>query len=313
MLFVNQRLILMVALTFGLLSACQTSQSLPDTNQRLNVVATTSIVGDVVKQIGGDLINLTVLLPPGTDPHSFQPAPQDLALVADADLIFANGAGLEEFLNPLLESAGGDAVLVEVSDGVTILEAEDPGLHSLEEKNLEHAGDPHTWFDPENVIVWVDNIKNTLMDADLENRDVYAENAQGYQQQLKDLDGWIQDQVQKIPAENRKLVTDHTSLTYFAQRYGFEQVGAVIPAYSTLAETSAQELADLEDLILAQGVKAVFVGESVNSALAERVAQDTGVKLVRLHNGSLSDSQGTAATYLDFMRSNVAAIVEALK
>ena len=134
-----------------------------------------------------------------------------------------------------------------------------------------------------------------------------------YRQELIDLDQWILEQVAQIPEANRELVTDHQLFIYFANRYGFEQIGAIVPGYSTLSEPSAQELAQLEDAIRELGVRAIFVGNTVNPALAQRVANDTGTKLVFLYTGSLTEATGPAPTYLDYMRFNVQAIVEALK
>jgi manganese/iron transport system substrate-binding protein len=292
-----------------LLSACTTSAGRGQSG-KLHVVATTTIVGDVVRNVGGDTIQLDVLLPPGSDPHSFDPTPQDAAKVANADLIFANGAGLEVFLTPLLKNAGSQAQVVYVSDGIKLIHFQSnlPG-----EEGGTGAGDPHTWFDPQNVKVWVQNIEKALSARDPGNAKLYAANAQHYQQQLDELDGWIQTQVSQIPTNQRQLVTDHEAFTYFAARYGFQQVGAIVPGYSTLAQPSAQELAALEDDIRKLGVKAVFVGETVNPNLAQRVAQDTGVKLVYLFTGALSDSSGPAGTYLDFMHYDVNQIVNGLK
>jgi manganese/iron transport system substrate-binding protein len=290
------------------LSACTT----PAVGQpgKLQVVATTTIVGDVVRNIGGNDIQLNVLLPPGSDPHSFDPTPQDAAKIAKANLIFANGAGLETFLDSLLKNAGSQAQIVAVSDGIQLIRFQSnlPG-----EESGPGGGDPHTWFDPQNVKVWVQNIEKALSAKDPANAQTYAANAQRYKQQLDELDSWIQAQVGQIPPGQRKLVTDHEAFTYFAIRYGFQQVGAIVPGYSTLAQPSAQELAALEDAIRSLGVKAVFVGETVNSNLAQRVAQDTGVKLVYLYTGALSDSNGAADTYLDFMRYDVSQIVNGLK
>ncbi len=277
--------------------------------ERLRVVATTSIVADVVANVGGDRIALTTLVPLGADPHSFQPTPQDMAALAKAHVVFANGAGLETFLAPLMDSVGIGDRLVYVSEGVALLEA----AHEHEGEAAHEGGDPHTWFDPNNVMVWARSIRNALSALDSANATVYQANAQAYIARLEELDAWIRQEVARIPPNNRKLVTDHTAFTYFAARYGFEQVGAIFPGYSTLASPSAQELAALEDAIRAQGVKAVFVGKSVNPALAERVAQDTGVRLVFLYTGSLGGAGSPASTYLDMMRYNVSAIVDALR
>jgi ABC-type Zn uptake system ZnuABC Zn-binding protein ZnuA len=307
----NQKKSLFILIIFAiglLLAACgQSRDPTSSSSGKLNVVATTTIVGDVVRQVGGDAINLTVLLPTGADPHSFDPTPQDVAKVADARLIFANGAGLEEFLKPMLTNAGTQARVVEVSNGIQLEASQDLSEGS------PGVGDPHTWFDPNNVIVWVQNIQENLSQLDPANASLYAANAKKYDAQLKDLDAWIQGQVSQIPPESRILVTDHAVLTYFALRYGFKQEGAVVPGYSTLAQPNAQELANLENAIRKYNVKAILVGKTINPSIEERVAQDTGVKLVYIYTGSLSDASSPAPNYLSFMRFDVSAIVAALK
>lgn len=300
-----------------LLAGCSPAQPAAeaDASGGLKVVATTTLIGDVLGQVAGERITLYTLLPPGADPHSFQPTPQDVARLAEADLVFANGLGLEEFLAGMLESANTPAQVVYLSDGITVREqtAEE---HEAEE-GAGHGGqagqDPHVWMDPNNVLVWVDHIEAALAAADPQHAELFAENAEAYRQELRALDQWIVQQVNQVPPERRLLVTDHAVFGYFADRYGFEQVGAVIPGFSTLSEPSAQDLAALEQVITQQGVPAIFVGYSVNPTLAERVAEDTGVRLVPVHTGSLTAADGTAPTYLDFIRYNVEAIVSALK
>ena len=296
------------------LSAC-VAQAVETTNDgKIKVVATTTIVGDVVSQVGGNLIELSVLLPVGTDPHSFDPTPQDIAKVAEADVVFANGAGLEEFLDNLIESAGAEEKVIHVSEGVNFLIFEGDAYSEQEGEEHDHEGvDPHTWTDPNNVLIWVDNIEQELSELDPENAEAYTANADQYKAELKVLVAWIREQVALITAESRKLVTDHTLFSYFADEYGFEQVGALIPGYSTLAEPSAKELAEIEDAIAALDVNAIFVGNTVNPALAERVVDDTDTQLVFVYTGSLSKQGEGAETYLEYMRYNTAAFVEALK
>lgn len=300
------------------------ADSAPAAVERLQVVATTTIVGDVVRQVGGDAVDLTVLLPAGADPHGFQPTPQDAALIANADLVFANGLNLEEFLEKLIENAGGSARVVTVSDGITPMEgheehAEEGEAHGEGESHAEgeehgHEGaDPHVWMDPNNVRVWTRNIAAALSELDPANAAAYQANAQRYDQTLQTLDAWVQEQVAQIAPKNRQMVVDHDAFGYFAQRYGFETVGTVVPGYSSMSAPSAQELAGLEDAIRGLGAKAVFVGETVNPALAQRVADDTGTRLVYLFTGSLSEPGGVADSYENFMRHNVNVIVEALK
>ena len=284
-----------------------------DAGQKLQVVATTSIVADVVANVGGDRIDLSRLMPLGTDPHTFEPIPQDVAAVSDAHVVFVHGAGLEAFLDDLLESAGDGAPAVPVTHDVELLEFGEADEHE-EEHEHDHAGaDPHTWFDPNNVIVWVDNIEQALSTLDPNGTEIYEQNAVAYRSELEALDGWIRDRVAQVPPERRRLVTDHTAFTYFCAAYGFEQIGAVVPAYSTLAEPSAQELAALQEAIDQYDVPAIFVGNTVSPDLAQQVAEDTGTQLVFLYTGSLSEAGGEADDYVSFMRYNVTAIVEALR
>ncbi len=273
-----------------------------------NVLSTTTIVADVVAQVGGDFISVSVLLPAEADPHSFDPTPQDVAKIADADMVFANGAGLEEFLEPLIESAGAEQQIVHVSEGIALLETAESD-HAAD----GHGGDPHTWMVPANVIVWTQNIADALARLDPANAASYAANAQAYILELEALDAWIREQVAQVPSTERKLLTDHRIFGYYAAAYGFEQVGAIISGYSALSEPSAQELAQIEDAIQALAVKAIFVGNTVNPNLAARVAEDTGTQLIYVYTGSLSEMGGEAATYIEYMRYNTNAIVEALK
>jgi ABC-type Zn uptake system ZnuABC Zn-binding protein ZnuA len=293
------------------LAACVTGAS-RQTDGKFQVLATTSIVGDVVAQVGGNHVQVTILLPLSTDPHTFEPRPQDAAALADAQLIFASGAGLEEFLQPLLESSGSTQKLVEVSAGIDLLPFVDTE-HPDEADDGHQGGDPHTWMDPSNMLIWVDNIAAALAAADPENAADYQANAGTYRSELDALDGWIRSRVEAVPVGDRKLVSDHAVLGYFAHAYGFTVVGTVTGSFSTSAAPSARELAALEDNIRSLGVKAVFVGETANQVLARQVAVDTGIQVVTLYHASLTDASGPAASYLEFMRYNVNAIVEALK
>jgi ABC-type Zn uptake system ZnuABC Zn-binding protein ZnuA len=305
-------------LIFTMLVGCNAAAPVADHSGKLKVVATTSIVGDVVRNVGGDAIELSILLPTGSDPHSFEPVPQDVARLQQADIIFANGAGLEEFLSHIIDSAGGKEKLVSLSDDLDLIQVEPHEGETAEEagggEEHEHSsGNPHVWTDPSMIAAWVDQIAAALSSRDATNSSTYQSNAASYKQQLSDLDQWIKDQVAQVPPERRKLVTDHESHQYFARRYGFDIVGAVIPSFSTVAQPSAQELAELEDTIRKQGVRAIFVDRAVNQALSQRVAQDTGVLLVPVYTESLAEPGGEASTYLDFMRYNTNTIVDSLK
>ncbi len=305
----------LVVLLLASVSACggsgpagQTAGSTPlpiGPGGKLQVVATTNLIGDVVGRVGGDRIRLTTLMAMGADPHSYVPTPSDTAAIHDAHLLFANGAGLEEFLAETLANAGGDAVRVDLSDGLTLRQLSDG--HEGEE-----GDDPHVWFDVHNVVRWVTAVEGALSALDPTNAAAYRANAEAYTRELEALDAWIIRQVSTIPEANRKLVINHPVLGYFAGRYGLQQIGAVYPLNPS-AEPSAQDLAALEEMVHQFGVPAVFAENTVSAKLAEQVSRDTGVRLVLLYTDSLGGPGTGAETYLDLMRYDVQAIVEALK
>jgi manganese/iron transport system substrate-binding protein len=287
------------------------------TGERLHVVATTNILGDVVQNVGGDAIALTTLLPVGADPHSYSTTPEDLRTLSDAHVIFVVGEGVEESLLSVLENREGDSALVAVNTGIELTELAEAESVEGEEHTAEdehhHSVDPHTWTAVPNVIHWVAVIEQTLSALDPAHAETYAANASAYREQLAALEAEIQSAVAAIPAEERKLVTDHETFGYFAEHYGFAVIGSVIPSFSTMAAPSAQELAALQEQINGEGVQAIFVGSTVNPDLAQQIAGDVGVQVVPLYADSLSAADGPAATYLDLMRYNVQTIVDALK
>ncbi|MGC9529239.1 MAG: metal ABC transporter substrate-binding protein [Candidatus Bipolaricaulaceae bacterium] len=264
----------------------------------LNVVATTSILGDVVQQVGGERIELTLLLPPGTDPHTFDPSAREGRAVADADVVFMVGSGLEAEarLAGFLAGARGPVVAV-AADGAP----QDPRA----------AADPHVWLDPTQVGAWAERIAATLAKLSPDYAQEFHARAAAYADQLADLDEWIRGQVAELPPERRILIVDHLAFGYFAARYGFRQ-RAIVEGFSTLAEPSARELAAVEAAIRELSVPAVFATYGSSPVLPQRVAQDTGVQLVWLYAGTLSDPAGPAPTYLEMMRWNVSAVVAAL-
>jgi ABC-type Zn uptake system ZnuABC Zn-binding protein ZnuA len=298
------------------LSACTPgiSESLNEIDHKLKIVATTTFVGDVVGNIVGEEADITILLQPGENPHAYQVTPQDMVDLSQADVIFANGLGLEEFLDELLEGSDSSGKVVIVSEGISVLiENGNDDNHHQEGDHRDHAGvDPHVWFDPNNVIIWTHNIENALTEIDPDQVEIYHNNAEAYRTELLDLDAWIQTQVDQISPEKRKFVTDHTSFGYFAEAYGFELIGAVIPSLTTESETSGQGLAELVENIKHNQVEAIFLGIDFDPTLSQRIAEEVGIDLVPLYFGSLSDGP-PADTYLNFMRYNVSTIVETLK
>lgn len=291
--------------------------------EKLRVVASTQIIADVVRQVGGEYIELATLLPAGADPHSYTATPADLRTLNQAHVIFINGLGLEEAMAPVLENLEGDAVLVPVNVGVTPRSlAEEAGQGDAgtgEEHGHEHdhehgqGVDPHTWFDVRNVMIWVQNIQETLSRLDPAHAPAYQEAAERYRQELEALDREIRTAVESIPPEKRLLVTDHETLGYLAAAYGFKLVGAVLPSFSTMAAPSARELAALQEQIRSVGATAIFVGTNVNPALAEQVARDLNIAVVPIYTEELSAPDGPAPTYVAMMRYNIQAIVEALR
>ncbi len=266
----------------------------------LHVMAVESFLADIARNVAGQRLQIDTLLPLGADPHSYQPAPQDAARLSKADLLILNGAGLESFLQPLLENISGRTALVEASAGLKSRSAA--------------AEDPHFWLDPQMVEIYVQNIREGLTRLDPAGSQVYASNAAAYIQQLQSLDAWIQEQVAQIPAPRRLLVTNHEAFGYFADRYGFTVIGAVIPSLSTDAAPSARQLAALIDQIKAQGVKAVFLEKGANPQLADQIASETGAQVVTdLYLETLSAADGPAPSYLAMMKYDVTKIVEALK
>lgn len=278
--------------------------------EKLRVAATTNLVADVVGQIGGDAVDLRSLLPPGADPHGYQATPDDLRAISDAHLLFVNGLGLEESLESILDEARAKTVPVNVGvEVITAEEEEEEHAEGEEEEHHHEGGNPHTWWSIAAVEQWTHTIEDSLSAVDPANAESYAANASAYRAALASLQAEMETLVSQIPAEDRKLATDHDTLAYFARDFDFQIVGLIVPSFSTLAEPSAQHLAQLQDQIRAENVQALFVGSTVNPRQAEQLAQDLGIRVVPIFTDSLSAADGPAATYVDFMRYNVAAIV----
>lgn len=276
----------------------------PSASAKLNVVATTVQITALTKEVAGDAVELHGLIPAGADPHEFEPKPSDLAAIEDADVILRHGIGLDEWLDDTLE-AGNDATVITVTDGITLAMGEEDG---------EEVEDPHVWHDPDNDKVVVDDINQALDDADPENAATYDANAAAYKQKLDDTKAEVQAIIDEIPAENRRMVTDHDAFGYFARAFGLEIVGAVFPTLSTQAEPSAQDTAALLDTIEREGVKAVFAEESVNSPLARTLADDAGVTIVDdLYGDSLGEPGSGAETVDGMLLANARKIADALK
>ncbi len=283
------------------LTGCGSSPKSIDS--RLKVLTSTTFLADIAQNVAGERVQVDALLPIGMDPHAYQAAPADVAKIAESNLLILNGLEYEHFIESLLENAGGERLIIEAT----------ADLSPREDSGSEHSVNPHMWLDPNLVITYVKNIRDGLIQIDTEGAETYKTNADAYIAHLKELDAWIVEQVNTIPAERRLLVTNHEALGYFAERYGFEVVGAVIPSMSTDAGTSAKEMSTLIEQIKLAGAPAIFLGEVENSDLANQIAAETNAKVVDdLYLESLTDG-APAATYIDMMKHNITRIVDALK
>jgi ABC-type Zn uptake system ZnuABC Zn-binding protein ZnuA len=271
------------------------------------VVADTGFIADIAQNVAGERMTVQTLMPPEADPHSFEPTPGDARSIAESQAVIINSYGLSPAVDDLIASAGGERLLViEAAAGL-------PGRSPQAEElaSDEEGVDPHFWLDPTKVIQYVENIRVGLTVVDPEGAETYRQNAEIYALRLRELDSWIQEQVDTIPAEHRLLVTNHETFGYFADRYGFKIVGSIFASTGGEGTPSAQQLATLVGEIKATGTPAILLEAGSNPDLADLLARETGVKVVTdLHTHSLGND---APTYLDMMRWNVERIVEALR
>jgi len=452
----RQRLMFVVLLNFVLLLSIPFSNA---QEERLQIVGSHSILSDVIANVAGDVADVTSMMPRGADPHSFQSTPSDLTVLADADVVFINGAFFEEGLLEAIENAGDDMNIVTASSCVEIIafgghddhsdeehaheEGEDHGdeehaheededhehgneehnemgdmsalamlceqhygemealhedshdygdeehdheegeehsdeehdheedhehsdeehdheedhehsdeesdehEHNHEEGHVETLGalyaadcgeghgdhgeeegeheeddehghdhgacDPHVWMEPHNVMYWAMLIRDTLIELDPANAETYTANASSYLETVDTLvHDFVMPMVETLPEENRVLITNHDAFGYFAARYEFEIVDTIIPSFSTLVGSSTADVAETIDLIREQDVPAIFAETTVSDDLVQQIADETGVQVAVLYSGSLSEADGPASTYIDYIRYNVTTIVEAL-
>ncbi len=272
----------------------------------IKVVTSFSILEDVVKNVGGNLVSITNFVPRDGDAHTYQPSTSDVRALSDANIVFLNGLGLEGWFEKLAKNAASKAQIVTVSSGLK------PQKISVGEETGEV--DPHMWWNLQNTIAYTKKIAVTLQKTDPKNSSVYQKNAAGYIKTLQNLDAWAKLEVQKIPLKNRVLVTNHDALGYFAARYGFKILGTVIPSGATEREASAKETAQLIDAIKANNVRALFTENIVNPKLAKAIASETNVKIAPpLYTDALGALGSSGETFVKAFRYNVNTIVNALK
>jgi ABC-type Zn uptake system ZnuABC Zn-binding protein ZnuA len=297
-----------------LVSACGDDNSTAAGNANVKVVATTTQAEDFARAVGGERARVVGLIPANADPHDYEVRPGDVKALADADLVIRSGGDLDDWLASAIESSGTDATQLTLIDHVRTLE----GGHAHAEE--EHAAededdeiDPHWWQDPHNAETAVAEIEKALSAADADGAAAYARNADGYTSQLTALDGAVADCIDQIPEAQRKLVTTHDALGYYADRYGLEVVGAVIPSLSTQAQASAGEVDELVETIKREGVKAIFAESSVNPKLEQLIADESGAAIGdALWADTLGPEGSDGDTYLKSIASNTRAIASGL-
>jgi zinc/manganese transport system substrate-binding protein len=293
----------LIALT--MLGAACSSGGTGDADEGLDVIATTTQIGDWVRTIGGDAITLTQLLQPNTDPHDYEPRPSDVTATASADIVLENGDNLDAWMSKVVEDSGGSPQVVDLGTKVPVKR---PGETSGPEASQY---DPHWWHDPVNAEEAVQQIRDTLAAADPANKSTFDANAAVYLQHLKTLDEGIQACIERVPSDQRKLVTDHDAFGYFAERYGIQVVGAVIPSQTTQAEPNAKQLTALADLIRSEHVTAVFPESSLSPKLAQAIAQETGASAeYTLYGDTLGPADSSGATYLKMEAANADQMVK---
>jgi ABC-type Zn uptake system ZnuABC Zn-binding protein ZnuA len=295
-----------------LLGGCSTGARQPG---KLKVVATYSILGDLVKNVAGDEVEVVTLVGPDGDAHTFEPTPKDGIAIADADVIFENGVGFETWLDKMVASSRSKAKRVVVTKGLEFREGECHHSAKEKEKPHEHEDDPHVWHDVKNAIHMVGVIRDRLVEIDPAHAEKYKANAAAYLDRLQKLHAWVEETVGALPKDRRKLVTSHDTFGYFADRYGFKVVGAALPSVSTEAsDPSAADFAKLVESVKATKVSAIFAENVHNPKLMERLARETGVKLAPpLYTDALGKPGSAGDTYEKMIRHNVTTIVNALK
>lgn len=286
---------LVLALAF-VLAACATAGSAGD-EPALSVVATTTQVGSIVDEIGGDDVALTVLLQPGVEAHDFEITPAAGAAIEGADLILKSGAGLELWLDEAIETIGGADRVRDLSEGIELRTPDEVG-----EAGHEEEVDPHYWLTAPNAIRMVENARDALTDAAPEAAEAINERAAALIGRLEEADAGIRALIDEIPEDRRLIVTDHDALGYFIDEYGLTFGGSVFPSLDVTAEPSARDIEELVATIRENDIRAIFTESAVNPALSEAVAAETDARLVDdpLYTDSLGPA-GSGAETLDGM------------
>ena len=265
------------------------------------VVSTASIFSDMAANIAGDQLEIQTIVPIGGDPHIYEPTPGDAQKVSEADLILKNGLTFEGWLNELIDNSGTEAKVITITDGIPPITSE----------KYQNSTDPHAWMDAQYGLIYIENIKNALVELDPDNSDIFEFNYQLYKQQLEDLDAYIISEIQKIPESQRILITSHDAFQYYGRRYGIRLES--ILGTSTDAEAQTSDIIRLNKIIKDSNVPAVFIESTINPKMLEQLAKDNKISIGgKLFADSLGDEASEAPTYLDMLKHNTDAMVSAL-
>jgi ABC-type Zn uptake system ZnuABC Zn-binding protein ZnuA len=314
--------VLALSLVLIACSGGSTDAGCPEIDGReINVVATTPMIGEFVSQVGGENINLTILMPPEADPHSYEPAPQDAGTIADADLVFYTGLMYEQApLVELLEnSVCGAEALAEVGESVFPIEFKEGGQDDHDDHDEEghdgHEGhghgayDPHFWFDPNRVIYAAEFIESKLVEFDPSNAANYETAGDAYTTELSSLTRQVSQLIGSIPSQNRKLITTHESLGYLEAKFGLEVLSTIIPDLDSSNEITPSQLVGVIDVIEDNNVKVIFIEAEAPSVYAETIVAETGIKAVE---GLWVETLKPGQTYSEFLIAAIELIVENL-
>jgi zinc/manganese transport system substrate-binding protein len=293
-----------LAAVAALVAGCGGSSPSAAAPGAIDVVVTTTQLGDVVRAIGGDAVSVHQILKPNTDPHDYEPRPKDIQQTAGAQLVITSGDDLDRWMGEVLDDAGGHPATLDAGAGRPVtLPGEDTGPEAS-------RFDPHWWHDPVDVQYATLRIRDALVRADGKATAAIDAGAEAYLAKLETLDAGIARCLAAVPAARRKLVTDHDAFNYFAKRYAIDVVGAVIPSQTTQAQPSAGDLAELTTVIRHEGVKAIFPESSINPKLAKAIARETGASADHtLYGDTLGPAGSRGATYLSMEVANADAMV----
>jgi zinc/manganese transport system substrate-binding protein len=303
------RKLLFLVLALSLPCFVPDASAASETSPRPLVVCSTTILADMARQMSGARLDVRSLVPPGIDPHHFQPSPDDVRLVASARLVVVNGLGYEGWLDKLISAAGimPERVVI-ASRGIDSMTA---GTHQHTEHQHQSEQDPHAWHDVKNGMHYVTTMRDSFIAIDAAGSADYIAWSELYQAQLRVMDAWVRKQVATIPSEQRIIVTSHDALSYFARAYGFQVIS--VAGITTGQEPDAARFSALIEQLRTKKVAAVFIEQSANPRLVERLGQEAGARLgASLFTDSLAPSGEFGATYEEMFQHNTRAIVRGL-